>query len=224
MHRHCRRDSSLRCTASFSPPPCSLSLSSINSLFQLHTFFLESYLAPPPTECQSQHKHSADALFFLSTFIIAIQPVSYLQPGPVIHFSDSGNTNTPQQLMQVPVVARHKNQHTTTSLVSFRWTQDRHLSLSPSHKAIQAGRILSDGDESHSDEMIGQSPTCQDRHTGTVPSACDMGAAQLWLQWKNTLSCTLRLIPLVSSSLTFKMSFVLICFSDVFFLCNPQIV
>lgn len=79
--------------------------------------------------------------------------------------------------MQVPVVARHKNQHTTTSLVSFRQTQDRHLSLFPSHKAIQAGRIFSEGDESHSDEMIGQSPTCQDRHTGTVPSACHMGAA-----------------------------------------------
>lgn len=140
----------------------------------------------------------------------------------MIHFSDSGNTNTPQQLMQVPVVARHENQHTITSLVSFRRTQDRHLSLFPSHKAIQAGRILSDGDESQSDEMIRQSPTCQDRHTGTVPSACHMGAAQLWLQWKNTLSCALRLIPLVSSSLTFKMSFVLICFSDVSFLCNPQ--
>lgn len=43
--------------------------------------------------------------------------------------------------------------------------------------AIQAGGIFSDGDESRSGEMIGQSPTRQDRHTGPVPSACHIGAA-----------------------------------------------
>lgn len=78
---------------------------------------ISSFRPLEPAQKASRNINTDAHFFFFSTCFSCSESQLIFATGPGTHFSDGGNTNTPQQLMRVPVVARHKDQRTNITLV-----------------------------------------------------------------------------------------------------------